>query len=278
MITIQELLYNRGLDKTAPVKLVRHKDRRIDLYSIYRSDRAKFLEYQSTQKNDVFGNCKYIVSFVGEEGLLSRFVGIYEITGRSVGSGTINIGGENLDFNFKYAMKEVGGFDDLKERVIIRWSNAISWHQWIKNEMEVVEICPGLNYKRFTDYSELILSFEELREIVLNRYKEWETVLSAVKGVYLITDTLTGNLYIGSAYGDEGIWGRWCDYVSTNGHGGNKSLIELTNNGASDYASKHFQFSILMLLSKTVTAEEAIEKEQLFKRKLGTNAFGLNNN
>ena len=31
-------------------------------------------------------------------------------------------------------------FDDLKERVIIRWENAISWHQWIKNEMEVIEI------------------------------------------------------------------------------------------------------------------------------------------
>lgn len=144
--------------------------------------------------------------------------------------------------------------------------------------MEVVEICPGLNYKRFTDYSELILSFKELREIVLNEYKEWKIVLSAVKGVYLITDTHTGKLYIGSAYGDDGIWGRWRDYVSTNGHGGNKSLVELTDSGKSDYASKYFQFSILMLLPKTVTADEAIAKEQLFKRKLGTNAFGLNNN
>lgn len=278
MITIQELLYNRGLDKTAAVKLVRHKDRRFDLYSIYRNDREKFLEYQSTQKNDIFGNCQYIVSFVGEDGLLARFVGIYEIKGCAVGKGTINLYGQDALYNFKYEMEEVCGYDDLKERVIIRWSNAISWHQWIKNEMEVVEICPGLNYKRFTDYSELILSFKELREIVLNEYKEWKIVLSAVKGVYLITDTRTGKLYVGSAYGDDGIWGRWRDYVSTNGHGGNKSLVELTDSGKSDYASKYFQFSILMLLPKTVTADEAIVKEQLFKRKLGTNAFGLNNN
>ena len=277
MITIQELLYNRGLDKTAAVKLVRHKDRRCDLYSIYRNDREKFLEYQSTQKNDIFSNCKYIVSFIGEDGLLARFVGIYEIRGCAVGKGTIDLYEREAPYNFKYEMEEVPGFDDLKERVIIRWSNAISWHQWIKNEMEVVEICPGLNYKRFTDYSELILSFEELREIVQNEYKEWKIVLSAVKGVYLITDNHTGKLYVGSAYGENGIWGRWCDYVGTNGHGGNKSLVELIKNDT-DYAGKYFQFSILMLLPKTVTADEAIAKEQLFKRKLGTNAFGLNNN
>ena len=28
----------------------------------------------------------------------------------------------------------------------------------------------------------------------------------------------------------------------------------------------------------TITADQAIEKEQLFKNKLGTNSFGLNNN
>lgn len=277
MISIQELLYNRGLDKTAAVKLVRHKDKRFDLYSIYRSDRDKFLEYQSTQKNDIFSNSQYIVSFIGEEGLLARFVGIYAIKGCAVGKGTIDLYDRKADYNFKYQMEEFPGFDDLKERVIIRWSNAISWHQWIKNEMEVVEICPGLNYKRFTDYSELILSFEELREIVLNEYKEWKIVLSAIKGVYLITDTNTGKLYVGSAYGESGIWGRWCEYVKTNGHGGNKSLLELIDDEW-DYASRYFQFSILMLLPKTVTTDEAIAKEQLFKRKLETNAFGLNNN
>lgn len=278
MITIQELLYNRGLDRTAAVKLVRHKDRRLDLYSVYRADRAKFLEYQSTQKNDIFGNCDYIVSFIGENGLRSRFVGVYRLNGCDVGKGTIDINGYTLaPYNFKYRMEEAGGFDDLKERLVIRWSNAISWHQWIKNDMEVVEISPGLNYKHFTDYSEVVLSFDELCEVVQYEYSEWKSVLSAVKGVYLITDTLTGKLYVGSAYGENGIWQRWCEYVATGGHGGNKSLVGLVGQDAG-YASKHFQFSILMILPKTVTAEEAIAKEQLFKRKLGTNAFGLNNN
>ncbi len=266
MITIQELLYNRGLERTARVKLVRHKDRRLDLYNMYRTDRRAFLEYQNTQSKDIFKGVDYIVSFIGEEGVLARFVGVYRIDGRTNNNGS-----------YVYSMTEVEGYEDLKERVIIRWENAISWHQWIKNEMEILEISPGLHYKRFTDYFELILDFAELQEIVINQYADWRRVLSAVKGVYLINDTRTGKLYIGSAYGEDGLWGRWSEYVSTNGHGGNKALKALIDEDW-EYACKHFQFSILMLLPKTVTPDEAVRKEQLFKRKLGTNSFGLNNN
>ena len=266
MITIQELLYNRGLDRQAAIKLVRHKDRRLDLYNLYRSDKAAFLAYQNRQVRDVFRDVQFIVSFVGEEGVMARFVGVYEV-----------LGCERKNNCFEYSMQEQQGYDDLKERVLIRWENPISWHQWIKNEMEVLEISPGLNYKRFTDYFDLILTFRELQEIVECQYSDWKSILSAIKGVYLITDTSTGKLYVGSAYGDSGIWGRWSEYVFTNGHGNNISLRALVERD-SEYAAHNFQFSILMLLPKTVTAETALEKERMFKIKLGTNAFGLNNN
>jgi hypothetical protein len=179
--------------------------------------------------------------------------------------------------SFEYQMEEVNvQFDDLKERVIIRWENAISWHQWIKNKMEVIEIHPGLHYKQFSDYYDFILNFDELREVVTKQYSDWKKMLSATKGVYLISDTKTGKLYVGSAYGEDGIWGRWCKYVSTNGHGDNKTLKELI--AIDPFYGKNFQFSILMLLPRTITADEAIKKERLFKNKLGTNSFGLNNN
>ena len=54
MITIQELLYNRGLNRLAKIKLVRHKDKRLDLYNLYRTDRNSFWDYQNTQSKDVF--------------------------------------------------------------------------------------------------------------------------------------------------------------------------------------------------------------------------------
>ena len=266
MITIQELLFNRGLEKTARIKLVRHKDKRQDLYNLYRTDYKKFLDYQNSQSKNVFNKVDYIVSFIGEEGNRSRFIGVFKVLDE-----------ENINKNeFRYNMARVEGFEDLVERVIINWKTAIKWDQWIKNEMEVIEIHPGLHYKQFTDYSDFILDFHELKEIVNNKYSDWKKMLSITKGVYLISDTLSGKLYIGSAYGEDGIWGRWCNYVATNGHSNNKTLkehIQLDN----DYA-RHFQFSILMLLPRTVTANEAIKKERLFKNKLGTNSFGLNNN
>lgn len=267
MITIQELLSNRGLDISSKVKLIRHKDSRRDLYNLYRTDLPEFLAYQNSQAKDVFNGVDYIVSFIGEEGMLSRFVGVYKLTDRE----------KIADDHFEYQMEEVKEkFDDLKERVIVRWKNAISWHQWIKNKMEVIEIHPGLHYKQFTDYSDFILSFAELSEIILNQYSDWKKMLSATQGIYLISDTKTGKLYVGSTYGEGGIWGRWSKYVSTKGHGGNKTLKELINKDPN--YGRNFQFSILMLLPRTVAEHEAIKKERLFKNKLGTNSFGLNNN
>ena len=267
MITIQELLFNRKLDRKSKIKLVRQKDRRQDLYNLYKTNKEEFLAYQNSQSKDVFNDVDYIVSFIGEESLQSRFIGVYRITDRQ----------KLADDHFEYKMEEVTKlFDDLKERVIIQWRGAISWNQWIKNEMEVIQIHPGLHYRQFTDYSDFILNFGELKEIIKNQYSDWKKMLSATKGVYLINDTKTGKLYVGSAYGEDGIWGRWSKYVSTNGHGNNKTLKELIANDSNH--GQNFQFSILMLLPKTITADEAIKKERLFKNKLGTNSFGLNNN
>lgn len=267
MITIQELLYNRGLNKTAKTKLVRHKDSRRDLYTLYRYSKSEFLDYQRSQSKDIFNGIDFIVSFIGEEGKLARFIGVYQIL-------SVIKSNDNL---FWYEMKELDGYEDLKERVIINWGNAaISWHQWIKNIKAVIEIHPGLHYQQFTDYFDFILDFKELQEIVLNQYSDWKKVLSITKGVYLINDSKTGKLYVGSAYGDEGIWGRWSNYVFTNGHGNNKMLVDLLREDLT--YGFNFRFSILMLLPRTITPDEAVKKERLFKNKLGTNAFGLNSN
>ena len=103
MITIQELLYNRGLEKSAKIKLVRHKDQRQDIYNLYRTDKEAFLNYQKSQAKDVFKNVEYIVSFVGEESDLSRFIGVYKI-----------ISSEKVAENrFEYEMIEISDFEDL---------------------------------------------------------------------------------------------------------------------------------------------------------------------
>ena len=74
--------------------------------------------------------------------------------------------------------------------------------------------------RSFPGFEDIDLSFEELETLVRNSRPDWKAALASVKGVYLISDIKTGKRYVGSAYGDQGIWSRWCDYVAT-GHGGN---------------------------------------------------------
>ena len=113
-------------------------------------------------------------------------------------------------------------------------------------------------------------------QTVLN-YPLWKKMLQAVNCIYAITDLNTGKLYIGSTYNKEGIYGRWNEYVRTKGHGGNTELKNLLVNDP-DYGQKYFQWSILELLSLNIARTEAIKTECLFKKKLGSLAFGLNNN
>lgn len=97
MITIQELLYNHGLSKDAKVKLIRHKDSRVDLYNMFRTNKDAFLEYQYSQSKDVFNRVDYIVSFIGEDGLMSRLIGVFKILSKK----------QISDNRFEYEMEEV---------------------------------------------------------------------------------------------------------------------------------------------------------------------------
>jgi hypothetical protein len=69
--------------------------------------------------------------------------------------------------------------------------------------------------RSFPGYEDIDLSFEELETLVRNSRPDWKAALESVKGIYLITDTKTGRRYVGSAYGDQGVWSRWCAYVAS---------------------------------------------------------------
>lgn len=132
--------------------------------------------------------------------------------------------------------------------------------------------------RSFAGYDEIDLSFEELETLVRNDRQDWKTALESVKGIYLITDIKTGRRYVGSAYGDQGIWSRWRCYVET-GHGGNKGIHALINGGDLEYCRSHFRFSLLEhRLSKTPD-EKILDREAFWKRILLTRGVqGLNQN
>ena len=91
IVFIQDLLIGRNeefdnADKKR-IRLIRHKDNRkeklIDgkkysnsLFDLYLNEHDVFLSYQSEQVEKRFKDVDYIVSFIGEEGISSRFVGV----------------------------------------------------------------------------------------------------------------------------------------------------------------------------------------------------------
>ena len=93
----------------------------------------------------------------------------------------------------------------------------------------------------------------------------------------MIADTSTGKRYIGSAYGDSGIWSRWETYVDS-GHGGNKKLKELLDDeNWEDYVRKNFRYSLLEYHPKRTSKDIVIRREEFWKETLLTKGeYGLN--
>ncbi len=287
--TIQALLNGRNDEFDAAdkkrVRLLRHKDnRRVkviggkeytnSLYDIYLNDNEVFMTYQSEQVKKRFIDVDYFVAFIGEEGVTSRFVGVYK---------NLGIIKEIEDYKdepqAKFDFQEINGFEFLKERVVIDWRSPVSWLQNYTNEMPVVRIDRGLkedNIPVFSRFEDVLLDYNQLSLIFKKKNSEWKSKLESCNCIYLILDKSNGKQYVGSTYNKEGIWGRWAQYAET-GHGNNtdlKSLLQVDPN----YATKNFQWCILETLPLNVLYDYAIERESLYKRKFGTRNFGYNNN
>lgn len=131
----------------------------------------------------------------------------------------------------------------------------------------------------FQGYDNICIDFSSLELIVKNQKQDWKIALENVKGVYVIVDKNNGKKYIGSAYGDSGIWNRWCTYVYSEGHGYNDELVELIVKEGVDYARNNFQLAILELLSMKTDDDTIIKRESFWKNVLQTRGqFGYNKN
>jgi hypothetical protein len=146
-------------------------------------------------------------------------------------------------------------------------------------ELEVQEILrEPYSGRSFSGFEDIDLSFEELETLVRNSRPDWRAALASVKGIYLISDVTTGKRYVGSAYGDEGIWSRWCSYVAT-GHGGNVELRTLVNDPTLDYCRKSFRFALLESRPAPTPDEVILARESFWKRVLlSRGEGGLNRN
>ncbi|HLL90015.1 MAG TPA: GIY-YIG nuclease family protein [Tepidisphaeraceae bacterium] len=146
-------------------------------------------------------------------------------------------------------------------------------------KMEVSELLPEVHSGRgFPGYNQLDLSFVELETIVRRGRQDWRQPLELAKGIYLISDTSAGKRYVGSAYGDTGLWNRWASYVQT-GHGGNAELRLLLRKAGLRYCRENFRVALLEHHASNVSDETIIAREVFWKNVLQTRGRdGLNRN
>jgi len=277
MLTIKQFITASGLETLHNrIKLARHSShlgrdiRRVISDGVFES-------YQSEQDATVrpFHHCDVLLSFIKIEGKLSEFFGAYRVHGhREFGPADFLGMPDYLIDAHKdekariwYDLEEIPAFRYLRGRLIAEWSNPLKWHL-IKDQM-IHELRPPGRVKNFPGYQNVILSWTELKEISNNpaSHSDWVTAMKFTAAIYRIVDLASGKIYIGSAYGREGLWQRWLAYAN-NGHGGNKKLLGL------DYDK--FQWSIVRTLSGVMSQREVIGIEHIEMNKHGSKATGLN--
>lgn len=275
--------------KSKKVRLVRHSLN--DPLVKECVERNLLEEYQKVQKTGAFKKGDYIISFISESGTRARLYGCYYVNDIFEPDGSRKPenfpdlkDGSNFftqDNTKYYDLKKTDKLSDLNNRLIIDWGKGtLSWLQYAYDDDRDKPIL-AIQEKRlekFPGYENVILSYDDLKKIVKDaegHYEDWHIALKSVYAIYLIVDTKTGKTYVGSAYGRDGLLERWTCYANTK-HGGNKGMKEVLCNYPERY--KYFQFSILRILPKSISIDEVIEFENLYKRKLLSIKFGMNEN
>ncbi|MFC6999742.1 GIY-YIG nuclease family protein [Rufibacter roseus] len=161
-------------------------------------------------------------------------------------------------------------------RVIVKYKNTaqtmIRNAESVINDCEISQILPdAYDNDIFPGYDKVNITWGEMCRVL--EKDTWKTALQNQKGVYLLTDISNGKKYVGSAYGENMILGRWKSYINT-GHGGNVGLRKLTF----DYIKRNFAYSILDIFKSTTDDQIILARENWWKEVLQSRRFGYNEN
>lgn len=282
MLTFTDVLIKEGIDPKK-VKLIRHSLTNKTFKECY--DNGMVYEYTCHQKADFSKGYEYWAVFISGSGTLAKFYSIYRVgaavpdTAERIPKGLPK--SEASKYDGKHAIFKLEPIDILSEyenKLTIQWGNSARiWAQKGTTEKEIISLQPDKK-KVFPGYERVILSYDELNDIIDNptAYEDWIIPLSSIYAIYLIVDTETGKQYVGSAYNTkDGLFGRWSCYATTK-HGGDK-LIKAELCDHPDRYHK-FQFSILQVLPKTLSPIQVTDIETLYKEKLLSKRFGMNEN
>ena len=183
-----------------------------------------------------------------------------------------------------YVIEEVEKYKKFDGRLLLNFERYLGMRGRsfkLESYIDSITINQILEFKYtgevFPGYENIDHDFYVLENIFKSGKSDWKTALENVKGIYLLTDKETGKSYIGSAYGDAGIWARWSQYINTY-HGWSVQMVSLVDKKGKKYIKDHFKFSILEIHGMYVSDNHIIERENYWKEKLMTRIHGYNSN
>jgi hypothetical protein len=290
MMNLSSILTNDHIDPQH-VLVMRHRPQEPELRKVLpwlAADRPHlFNAFQQTHGERVeraMLGAKHVASFIGHEPGKALFVGLY-----SIGKTTPMTSTQLWQVPAHIELKAYGHSGFSKRRPTVLWFDLaltefyaawkgkliITWpppeRAWMRRAHKNVFPIQAILEESALDaampnWDQIDLGWDELR-ILPNR---WRLALSQWRAIYFIYDETDRKGYVGSAYGDENLLGRWLNYGRSK-HGGNKLLRERD--------PKNFRFSILQRVSPDMDADDVIRLEGTWKERLHTRSpFGLNDN
>ena len=176
-----------------------------------------------------------------------------------------------------YEYEQMNEFEKYFGRVVIEYKNKVQnlirKADGVINDCKVHKILEDIfDDDIFPGYENVNISWKEMQNI-LNK-GAWKTALENQKGVYLITDKSNGKMYVGAAYGENMIYGRWSKYIK-NGHDGQVELKALDFS----YIKDNFCYSILDIYKSTTDPKIIEKRESWWKKTLQSKVpLGYNGN
>lgn len=154
-------------------------------------------------------------------------------------------------------------------KLIIEWPRpAIQFSRFAnQNKFPISAILEdSVLHEAMPDWKDCIWSWAELGTLPM----KWREELRRWRGIYCIYDHSARMAYVGAAYGEDNILGRWEHYEAT-GHGGNVLLRKRS--------PENFSFCVLERVSPDMKVDDVRALEKTWKDRLHTRApLGLNDN
>ena len=249
-------------------------NRREQPLDVFVRSREDWLGWNKWRKKKDEFNRRYIFSLIDfyRAKNIWLFGGIFEVVGRGT-----------EDYSYSYEIEEIQDYNPYVGRLKVGLEKpsrgkAFRLEKHL-GDMIVSEILQRpYSGEDFPGYERINHDFSDLRTVFETEKPDWKAALQHVKGVYVIADKSNGKKYVGSAYGESGIWARWNCYIST-GHGWNDELTKLIGQRGVDYAVKNFRISLLEYRPMKTADSAIIEREGFWKRvMLSIGKYGYNKN